>query len=929
GALRNFQVRFKTKSGEIGHALLSRDIIELAGEKHYIGTTLDITERVRTEEALRESEERFRSLFENSSIGFYRTTPDGHVLLANPAFIRMLGYESFEQFSKINLEKGDYAPQYSRFEFRKRIEKDGEIKGLESTWTRKDGTRIFVRESAKVTRRADGKVLYYEGTVEDVTDRKLAEEKLRESEQKFRSVADTASTAMFIYQGERFRFVNRYGQLLTGYSQDELLQKTFWELVHPDHREMVRQRGLARQSGDPVAPRYEFKIIAKNGEVHWVDFTAGKIEFEGEPAAIGTIVDITQRKQAEEELREKENRMRIIIEGTPYLFFYTQDLEKKITYISPSVETITGHSVDDWRFQSHWFVTENKINEHAREITNAHLRGELTEGPILVEVKHADGHPILLEVYETPIVSDGHVTGLQGVAHDITERKRTEESLIRLNKAVEASGEVIFMTDPDGIFTFVNGAFARLYGYQPEEVVGTATPRILKSGRQSAEQYVSFWQALKNKQIVKGEWTNRTKDGRFVTIAATANPILDANGTIIGFLAIQRNVTDQRSLEEQMRQAQKMESIGTLASGIAHDFNNILGIILGHASLIERFRNEPARLSESVATIINATKRGAAVVRQMLTFARKNEVEFKPLLINDSVNEIEKLLRETFPRTIALVCRLDQKLPLITADATQIHQVLLNLCVNARDAMGGSGTLTISTSHCSGAALQGRFVKAIHASYVVVEVRDTGSGMDEETRRRIFEPFFTTKGVGKGTGLGLSVVFGIMESHDGFVDVVSKVGHGTTFSLYFPVQSPAFGGSERDSGPDQESAGGTETVLVVEDEESLRESARLSLSLKGYTVLTAENGVNAMEIFKSRWKEIAVVVCDFGLPKHDGREVLSMMKAVNPAVRFVLASGFIDPEEKSEILKDGAKDFLQKPYVANDLLRKIREVIDF
>jgi Signal transduction histidine kinase len=257
-----------------------------------------------------------------------------------------------------------------------------------------------------------------------------------------------------------------------------------------------------------------------------------------------------------------------------------------------------------------------------------------------------------------------------------------------------------------------------------------------------------------------------------------------------------------------------------------------------------------------------------------------------------------------------------------------VHQVLLNLCVNARDAMRGSGTLSISTSLESGEKLRGRFLKAIQPFYVVVEVRDTGSGMDEETQKRIFEPFFTTKDIGKGTGLGLSVVFGIMESHGGFIDVASRVGHGTTFSLYFPVNSPAMSGLESDKGTRQESRGGTETVLVVEDEESLRDSSKLNLSLQGYTVLTAEDGNQAIEVYRNHWKDIAIVVCDFGLPRMDGREVLKNLKTINPAVKFVLASGYIDPEEKSEILEEGAKDFLQKPYVANDLMWKIRDVID-
>jgi len=242
--------------------------------------------------------------------------------------------------------------------------------------------------------------------------------------------------------------------------------------------------------------------------------------------------------------------------------------------------------------------------------------------------------------------------------------------------------------------------------------------------------------------------------------------------------------------------------------------------------------------------------------------------------------------------------------------------------------MEGNGTLTIATSQQSGEKLRNRFVKAVHRAYVVVDVTDTGSGMDEETLKRIFEPFFTTKGVGSGTGLGLSVVFGIMESHGGFIDVVSKRGSGTTFTLYFPAESVPTAGIDTGAELQKEASGGTETVLVVEDEDTLREAVRINLAMKGYTVLTAGDGNQAVEMYRNHANEIAAVVCDFGLPGYSGGEVLRRLKEITPAVKFILASGYIDPKEKSSILKDGARDFLQKPYVAYDLLKKVRDVID-
>ncbi len=511
---------------------------------------------------------------------------------------------------------------------------------------------------------------------------------------------------------------------------------------------------------------------------------------------------------------------------------------------------------------------------------------------------------------------------------DIRELTRAEESLLSLNNAVQASGEAIFMTDCQGVFTFVNAAFTDLYGYTAGEIVGKCTPRILKSGKQPRETYEAFWKTLAGKQKFTGDWINRTKDSRYRIIEMSANPILDAKGTIIGYLSIQRDVTEDRAKDEQIRQIQKMESIGTLASGIAHDFNNILGIIIGHLAILEDLKSEPTKFSESLGAIMNATRRGAAVVRQMLTFARKGDVEFKPVQISDSIAEITRLLGETFPKTIRIECRLQKDIPKVMGDATQIHQVLLNLCVNARDAMAGAGVLTLVSAHQSGNLLRKRFLKAVHEEYVEVQVGDTGTGMDEETKKRIFEPFFTTKGIGKGTGLGLSVVFGIVESHDGFVNVESQVGRGTIFSVYFPVKTLQSEMVSPETGSLAEIKGGTETILFVEDEETLRDLVQINLTVKGYSVLLAGSGPAAMEAFHSNVDKIALVVCDFGLPGFSGRDVLKKMRKLRPTVRFILASGYLDPDERSEIFREGAREFIQKPYTPNELLLKIRSALD-
>ena len=389
-----------------------------------------------------------------------------------------------------------------------------------------------------------------------------------------------------------------------------------------------------------------------------------------------------------------------------------------------------------------------------------------------------------------------------------------------------------------------------------------------------------------------------------------------------------KDISGQKILEEQLRQAQKLESLGTLAGGIAHDFNNILGIIMGHSALLERLKADPQNLSQSIDAITRATQRGASLVKQLLTFARKSEAIFETVSINDIIREINKLLQETIPKTIIISTSLQQDLPVIVADASQIHQVLLNLCVNARDAMPIRGTLSISTSTVEGEMLSSRFPKVTARQYVRIEVADTGIGMDESTRQRIFEPFFTTKAPGKGTGLGLAVVFGIIEYHTGFIDVRSAPGEGTIFTVYLPIPEHAPEVSQRARKGVEEITGGTETILVIEDEEMLRNLAKAILVSNGYTVLTAEDGMQGVEMYQSHQKEIAVVLSDIGLPLLGGQDVFRRIREINPEAKVIMASGFFDPETKSEMYKAGLKNFIQKPYLSDDVLQKIREVID-
>jgi PAS domain S-box-containing protein len=512
---------------------------------------------------------------------------------------------------------------------------------------------------------------------------------------------------------------------------------------------------------------------------------------------------------------------------------------------------------------------------------------------------------------------------------DISERKSAEEALKKSEERYrnffedDLTGD--FMSTPDGEIMSCNPAFARIFGFAS---VGEAMAYNANNLFPVPEERETFMRLLNHeKKLEYYEVEYLRRDGSPVYCVENAVGIFDTSGNLTQIKGYIFDESKRKSLEKQLIQAQKLESLGTLASGIAHDFNNILCIVLGYATLLTRQTSDPENMKLSIETVVKACRRGAALVNQLLTFARKAEPELTLVKLNDSVIEISKLLSETITKTIVINLDLEQELPAISADATQMHQVLLNLCVNARDAMPNGGTLTIATHLQQSDVVRKKFPNVAARQYVALIVRDAGVGMDEKTRSRIFEPFFTTKEIGKGTGLGLSVVFGIMESHKGYIAVDSEPGKGTTFYLYFPVPE-SLEINQVKSEIQKEIHGGGETILVVEDEEPMRVLLNIFLRSGGYTVLTAADGREAVDMYHKNRKDIKLVLADSGLPMLSGYDVFKKMKSENPELKFILASGFIQPQMKSDILKEGAKYFLQKPYTEAHVLRAVRNVLD-
>jgi PAS domain S-box-containing protein len=511
---------------------------------------------------------------------------------------------------------------------------------------------------------------------------------------------------------------------------------------------------------------------------------------------------------------------------------------------------------------------------------------------------------------------------------DITAQKEQEnalrESEERYRRFVVEDFTGTLIMHADGQIVACNPAVANIFGFDSNQEAAAENFFTFLRSRQDGTDLLELVRQHGTVDRHELEMRQRNGDPVYVVARLIGN---FSKGELTELQVYLFNDTKRKRLEEQLVQAQKMEGLGTLAGGIAHDFNNILAIILGYTNRLETFRSKPKEVPGAIKVIKEAVERGAALVQQLLTSARQTEARLSSLDLNALMRELERMLQATFPKTIDFNLELQPDLPAITADKSQIHQVLLNLCVNARDAMPEGGTLTLATSITAGTELMEMFSGVTAENYARVRVSDTGIGMTRQVKSHIFEPFFSTKERGKGTGLGLSVVYGVVNNHRGFVQVESETGAGTSFIIYLPVKHSSVEQSRDDPTRGAGRQNIPQTILLVEDEEMLRELGVSILESEGFRVLAAKDGVEAVTLFQANSEAVGLVVCDLGLPRLGGREAFLKMKEMKPNVRAIVASGYLEPTIRSEMLKAGVIDTIQKPYDFNDLLAKIRSVI--
>ncbi|MBI4776205.1 MAG: response regulator [Deltaproteobacteria bacterium] len=636
------------------------------------------------------------------------------------------------------------------------------------------------------------------------------------------------------------------------------------------------------------------------------------------------------KHQAERKLREQREWLRVTLTSIGDAVIAT-DAEGLISFLNPVAESLTGWSMAEAVGRPLKEVFRI-VNEHTRAPVEDPVIKVLRNGKIVGLANHTvllrkDGREAAIDDSDAPIIDEqGRVQGVVLVFRDISERRRTEAEREQLLSAIEHVADTVVITDPGGTIQYVNPAFERVTGYTKAEALGK-NPRILKSGRQDQTFYSELWQTISRGKTFQGRMVNKRKDGTLYTEDATISPVFSTKGRIVAYVAVKRDVTHYLALQEQFHQAQKMESVGRLAGGVAHDFNNMLGIIIGHAELALEETAPVSPVYDDLNEIRRTALRSADLTRQLLAFARKQVTSPQVLDLNDTVTGMIKMLRRLIGEDIDLAWAPGANLWLVKIDPAQTDQLLANLCVNARDAIGGVGRITIETKN----TILDEAYCAAHAGtkpgqYVTLSVRDNGCGMNEETLNNLFEPFFTTKEVGKGTGLGLSTVYGIVRQNEGYIDVISRPGQGARFTIYLPRTLEAL---QLDGEPHgKPTAKGAETLLLVEDEQSILRLAKAVLERLGYTVLATPSPVEALTIAERYENPIHLLITDVVMPGMNGQQLRERIEKHIPAVKVLFMSGYTaDAVAHGGILERGVR-FLQKPFSNKALAEKVREVLD-
>jgi len=929
------------KDGSTFPVEIGAKTIPYEGRRVRAASVRDITERKQAEESLRESEEKYRLLVNNLPGIVYQGFQDWSVEFYDDKITKLTGYDIFEFNSRrvkwIDLIiEDDIAPTQQTF-----------IKALKSDKsfvrdyriTTKAGDIIWIRERGYIVCNQDGDIEYVSGVFYDISDLKTAEKELRSSRALLHSTIESLPFDFFAMgQDGRYILQNSFGKQRWG----NIIGKRPEDLaVRKDNLDSWLQANRQAFSGETVKGEIQYVHKGKQ-EIH--HSIVAPIVGEGEILGIlGANIDITDRKQAEEKIKKSEKKYRELWEGLRN-GAVAIDIEGRIIEFNPAFQRMLGYDTEEIHKLTYKDITPQKWHPIDAQIFEEQVFKKGYSDVYEKEYIKKDGGVFPVELRTYLIQDDaGNPEGMWATISDITDRKLAEKtikesearyrSLYRETRQREQLYESLLQATPDAVAIynlngetiFINPAFTRIFGFTMEDVQGKRIPFVPES--EADKTKAGLEKVLAGEPLTGFETRRMTKDDRILDISLSSSYYYDHKGSIAGILVFLRDVAAAKHIEKQLLHYNKMEAVGTLAGGIAHDFNNLLQAIQGYSEILLLDRDISESGQRELQQISHAAKRGSELTRQLLTFSRK--VESKKLLIdlNREVKQAHTMLKRTIPKMIDIELRLDENLNTTDADPAQVEQIIMNLAINAKDAMPEGGQLIIKTEN---AILDEEFCRAHLGSspgdYVLLAVSDTGHGMDKKTLEHIFDPFFTTKEVGQGTGLGLAIVYGIVKSHHGYITSHSELGQGTTLMVYFPAVEQPAEPQEKETGPPI--PGGTETILLVDDEKYIRDLATQMLEQFGYKVLTAVDGESALDLYRIKQDKINLVILDLIMPGMGGKQCLAEMLKLDAQVKVVVISGYSDTIPIQETIAAGAKDFIAKPFKIRKMLAKIRDVLD-
>jgi len=898
---------------------LRRRILELEKERDELRRRAD---------RCRESEEKFDSLFHRNLHCAYVHDFEGRFLEANEASLRLLGYsrEEIPDLRFASLIGEDQLPTV--YEALEEIGRNGSQRGFtEYRLRRKDGGHVWVETHGSLIYR-NGVPHAVLGVARDVTDRKKAEEALRESRESLRRLVEDmpALVCRFLPDGTLTLVNERYCSYF-GKKKEELIGQDFFRFIPEEEREKVRAHFTALNEQKPMAT-YEHQVLAPDGTIRWQEWTDRALtDEEGRIREYQSLgMDITERKRSEETLKESEKKYRELVDNS-LVGIYKTTLKGEILYVNDALSKLLEFdSPEEMKAES---VLVRYKNRGDRDLLISKLMESGSVSDFETELLTREGGTktvLLSAVRENDEIS--------GMILDITERKLAEEAL----RESEEKYRLLVENASDGIF--IAQDLEIKFPNRKAREMGDALGFELEGVPFINYVHPEDRQMVMERHLgrIKGKNVPNTYSFRLVSANGEelwtelhAVPITwEGKPATLNFL---RDITKEKKLEAQFRRAQRMESIGTLAGGIAHDFNNLLMSIQGYASLMLMDMDEDHLHRPMVEGIVDSVMSGASLSRKLLGFARGGKYELR----QTDMNRLVKKTSEMFARTrkeIQIRWQYEERIWTVEVDRAQMEQVLMNLYLNAWQAMPAGGEMVLETRNVEmGEGEIGNF-KAKPGKYVKVTIRDNGVGMDSKTLERIFEPFFTTKELGRGTGLGLASAYGIIENHGGMIQVDSRVGKGTTFAIYLP----AVEGNAADEASDSRAEGWTMhhegargrkgTVLLVDDEKSIVDIFTKMLTALGYEVLAAANGKEAIELYRTNRDHIDVVILDMIMPGMGGGEVFDKLKEANPGVKVLLSSGYSFDDRARQILSRGCGGFIQKPFTVAELIRKIEDVLE-